>query len=216
MPAARTRPARLDAVELRRAERHLAAADPVLARLIEAVGPCRLHPHRGVGPFGYLVRAILSQQISGAAARAVAERLRSRFGWPLRPEHLLGASDEELRACGLSRQKAGYLRDLASRACNGLPLERLSRLTDERVIETLTVVKGIGRWTAEMYLMFRLGRPDVLPLDDLGIRSAMRRAYRMRALPDKDRMRRTATPWRPYRTVACWYLWRSLELKPPE
>jgi len=205
----------LDAATLRRAQRHLAAADPVLARIIELVGPCRLKPQRGLSPFTYLVAAVVGQQISGAAARAIRERLRARFGHPLRPEQIASAADEELRACGLSRQKAGYLRDLARHAAAGLPLARLGRRSDERVIETLTVVKGIGRWTAEMYLMFRLGRPDVLPLDDLGIQTAMRRAYRMRGKPKKPRMVRMARPWRPYRSVACWYLWRSLEVRPP-
>jgi 3-methyladenine DNA glycosylase/8-oxoguanine DNA glycosylase len=186
-----------------------------MARLVAAVGPHPMRVHRGGSAFAYLARAILAQQISVAAARSIANRLRARFGWPLRPEHVLGATEAELRSLGLSRQKAAYLRDLATRTRDGLPLGRLSRLSDERVIESLTAVKGIGRWTAEMYLMFRLGRPDVLPVDDLGIRSAMRRAYRMRVRPKKERMHRVAEPWRPYRTVACFYLWRSLELPPP-
>ena len=202
---------RLDDAALRRARRHLAAADPVLARLLREVGPAPMRAHRGGTAFAYLTRAILAQQISVAAARSIANRIKGRFGWPLRPEHLLQSSDAELRTLGLSRQKVGYLRDLAAHTRDGLRLDRLSRLSDERVIETLTVVKGIGRWTAEMYLMFRLGRGDVLPVDDLGIRSAMRRAYAMRGLPKKDRMRRIAEPWRPYRSVACFYLWKSLD-----
>ena len=182
-----------------------------MARVLGAVGSLPLPLHRGGSSFAYLSRAILAQQISGAAARSIARRITNRFGWPWRPEQMLQASDAELRAFGLSRQKAGYLRDLAAHTRDGLPLGRLSRLSDERVIEELTVVKGIGRWTAEMYLMFRLGRGDVLPVDDLGIRSAMRRAYGMRALPKKERMRRIAEAWRPYRSVACFYLWRSLD-----
>jgi 3-methyladenine DNA glycosylase/8-oxoguanine DNA glycosylase len=201
--------------DLRSARRHLASADPVMARLVRAVGRKPMGLHRGGSAFAYLARAILAQQISVAAARSIAGRLSARFGWPWRPDDLLGATDEELRGFGLSRQKAAYLRDLARRTRDGLPLARLSRHSDERVIEELTVVKGIGRWTAEMYLMFRLGRPDVLPVDDLGIRAAMRRAYRMRAAPKKERMRRIAEAWRPWRTVASWYLWRSLELPPP-
>ena len=201
----------LDETALRRARRHLAAADPVMARVLGTVGSLPLPVHRGGSAFAYLSRAILAQQISGAAARSIAKRITDRFGWPWRPEQMLQASDAELRALGLSRQKAGYLRDLASHTRDGLPLDRLSRLSDERVIEELTVVKGIGRWTAEMYLMFRLGRGDVLPVDDLGIRSAMRRAYGMRGLPKKERMRRIAEPWRPYRSVACFYLWKSLD-----
>ena len=206
---------RLDRAALRRATRHLAHVDPVFARLVSELGPCRLELNRGGSAFAYLARAILAQQISVAAARSIAGRLRDRFGAPLLPEHILGASEVELRGLGLSRQKASYLRDLAERTGDGLPLGRLSRLSDERVIETLTVVHGIGRWTAEMYLMFRLGRPDVLPVGDLGIRAAMKRAYRMRTMPKPERMRRMAEPWRPYRTVACWHLWRSLKAAPP-
>jgi DNA-3-methyladenine glycosylase II len=202
---------RLDRAALRRARRHLASADPVLARLVADLGPCRLQLHRGGSAFAYLARAILAQQISVAAARSIAGRLRDRFGAPLRPEHILGASETELRSLGLSRQKSAYLRDLAEKTRNGLPFGRLSRMPDEKVVETLTVVKGIGRWTAEVYLMFRLGRPDVLPVGDLGIQAAMKRAYRMRSMPKPERMRRIARPWRPYRTVASWYLWRSLD-----
>jgi DNA-3-methyladenine glycosylase II len=203
---------RLDNAALGRARRHLGGCDDVvMARLSKQIGPIPMSPHRGGSAFAYLSRAILAQQISTAAARSIGKRMSDRFGWPWRPEHILAASDEELRALGLSRQKASYLRDLAARTRDGLPLDRLSRLSDERVIEKLTVVKGIGRWTAEMYLMFRLGRGDVLPVDDLGIRSAMRRAYGMRGLPKKDRMRRIAEAWRPYRSIACFYLWRSLD-----
>ena len=202
---------RIDEAGLRRARRHLAAADPVMARMLGAAGSLPLPVHRGGSAFAYLSRAILAQQISVAAARSIAKRITDRFGWPWRPEQMLQASDAELRALGLSRQKASYLRDLAAHTRDGLPLGRLSRLSDERVIEALTVVKGIGRWTAEMYLMFRLGRGDVLPVDDLGIRSAMRRAYGMRGLPKKERMRRIAEAWRPYRSVACFYLWKSLD-----
>jgi len=203
---------RLGAKGIHRARRHLeGCADPVMARLTRQIGPVPMDPRRGGSAFAYLSRAILAQQISTAAARSIAQRMTDRFGWPWRPEHVLAASDDELRGLGLSRQKASYLRDLAAHAQDGLPLDRLSRMSDERVIETLTVVKGIGRWTAEMYLMFRLGRGDVLPVDDLGIRSAMRRAYGMRALPKQERMRRIAEAWRPYRSIACFYLWRSLD-----
>jgi 3-methyladenine DNA glycosylase/8-oxoguanine DNA glycosylase len=122
-----------------------------------------------------------------------------------------GATDAQLRAAGLSRQKIAYLRDLTRLTQGGLPLRSLGRSTDDAVIEALTEVKGIGRWTAEMLLIFRLGRLDVLPVDDYGIRKAMQRAYRMRSLPKPERMRRLAERWRPYRTVACWYLWRSID-----
>jgi DNA-3-methyladenine glycosylase II len=206
-----SRPAVLDAAALRRARRQLAAADSVMARLVKQLGPEPMAFRRGGSSFFYLARAILGQQISVAAARSIASRLTARFGWPWRPEHIVGASGEELRALGLSRQKAAYLRDLAERTRDGLLLGRLGRRSDERVIESLTAVKGIGRWTAEMYLMFRLGRADVLPLDDVGLRTAVRRAYGLRGAPSRARVARIAEAWRPYRTLACFYLWRSLE-----
>lgn len=205
---------RLDSAELRRATRHLSAADPVMAVLIREVGPCRLEVRRGGSSFAYLARAILGQQISVAAARSIAGRMRERFGAPLRPEDILLATDGELRGLGLSRQKVAYLRDLAARTGDALPLGRLSRMPDEKVIEVLTVVKGVGVWTAQMYLMFRLGRPDVLPVGDLGIQTAMKRFYPMRGHPKPGRMQRIAAPWRPWRTVACWYLWQSLDATP--
>jgi DNA-3-methyladenine glycosylase II len=205
---------RLSPAQLRKAAAHIARADPVMAGIVKSVGPCRLRFHRGGSSYWYLTRAILRQQISGYAANAIERRIRERFPGVLQPQHVLAASDVELRALGLSRQKAGYLRDLAARARDGLRLHRLGRLADERLVETLTVVKGIGRWTVEMLLIFRLGRPDVLPVGDYGIQKAMQRAYRMRALPKPERMRKLAEPWRPYRSIACWYLWRSLETNP--
>jgi DNA-3-methyladenine glycosylase II len=211
-----TRPAVLDAAAVRRARRRLAAADPVMARLVVALGPAPMaFRRRGGSAFFYLARAILGQQISVAAARSIANRLTDRFGWPWRPEHVLAASEADLRTLGLSRQKAAYLRDLAGRTRDGLALGRLGRLSDDRVIEVLTAVKGVGRWTAEMFLMFRLGRADVLPLDDLGLRGAVRRAYGLRTTPSRDRVVRIAEAWRPYRTLACFYLWRSVE-RPPK
>jgi 3-methyladenine DNA glycosylase/8-oxoguanine DNA glycosylase len=195
---------------LRRAAAHL-RRDRVLAPIIRGVGPCRLRVDRRTAPFAALVESILYQQITGKAAATIHDRLRALCGRPApRPEDILRATDAELRAVGLSRQKVGYLRDLSGRVRDGLPLHRLSRLPDEAVIEALTEVKGIGRWTAEMFLIFRLGRLDVLPVDDYGVRKAMQRAYRKRALPKADWMRKTAEPWRPYRTVASWYLWRSV------
>jgi 3-methyladenine DNA glycosylase/8-oxoguanine DNA glycosylase len=201
----------LDRATLRRAERHLRAADPVLARLVEAIGPAPLKVDRSPA-FAALVESIVYQQISGKAAAAIHARLCAAVGRRTpRPEDILAASDGALRAAGLSRVKVAYLRDLAARATDGLPLRGLSRLEDERVVEALVQVKGIGRWTAEMFLMFRLLRPDVLPVGDYGIRKAMQRAYRLRKLPRPEVMHRIAAPWRPYRTVACWYLWRSLD-----
>jgi len=197
---------------LRRGVRHLRRADPVLARLVDQVGPCRYEVRREVGPFAYLTAAIVHQQLAGAAAATIHRRLCALAGRKHpRPEDIARLSDAELRGVGLSRQKIGYLRDLVARVEAGLPLGRLARLSDEAAIDALTSVKGIGRWTSEMFLMFRLGRLDVLPVDDLGIRKAMQRAFRKRALPRPDWMRKTAEPWRPYRSVACWYLWRSLD-----
>ena len=189
---------------------HLSDRDPVLRPVIDAVGECTLRPRRD--RFEMLAGSILSQQISTAAARTIRNRLVERAGGRLAAEALLALSDEELRACGVSAQKAVYLRDLSSRVASGsLPMNRLGRLPDEEVIERLTVVKGVGRWTGQMFLMFALGRPDVLPHDDLGIRNAIRRLYGFSAMPTRAEMDRVAEPWRPYATVACWYLWRSLE-----
>jgi DNA-3-methyladenine glycosylase II len=200
--------------DLRRATAHLRRADPVLASIIASVGPCAFEIRRGPH-FALLARAIVYQQISGKAAASIHERLLSALGRPLRPPSILAASDAVLRGAGLSRQKVVYLRDLATQVQNGIDLKRLGRLGDEEVVATLTAIKGIGRWTAEMFLMFRLGRLDVLPVHDLGIRSAVRRAYRLRKPPNPERLRRLAEPWRPYRTIACWYLWRSLEVRTP-
>ncbi len=198
-------------LELRRAKAHLLGSDATMAEIVKRVGPCRVTIHRNGTTFAYLVNAILRQQISGYAAAAIERKIAARFGPALTPALVLAASDDELRSVGLSRQKVGYLRDLAQKATEGLPLERVGRFTDERIIATLTTVKGIGRWTCEMLLMFRLGRPDVISCGDYGIRKAMQTAYRMRALPKPKRMQKIAEAWRPHRTAACWYLWRSLE-----
>jgi 3-methyladenine DNA glycosylase/8-oxoguanine DNA glycosylase len=197
---------------LLRARAHLARADPVLAALVASIGPCGLVVERRGSAFAKLVQSILYQQLAGRAAATIHGRLRKLVGrrHP-RPADIVAVSDRELRGCGLSRQKIAYLRDLSARAADGLALRGLGRLDDEAVIERLCQVKGVGRWTAEMFLIFRLGRLDVLPVDDYGVRSALRRAYGLRALPTPDWMRRRAEAWRPYRTVACWYLWRSLD-----
>jgi DNA-3-methyladenine glycosylase II len=204
--------ATLDPAGLRTAVRHIGRRDPVLARIVREVGPCGWRVSRGTPPFAALVESILYQQITGRAAATIHGRLCALVGRPRpRPEDIHAATDEALRACGLSRQKVRYLRDLVAHVQDGLPLARLSRLPDDGVVEALTSVKGIGRWTAEMYLIFRLGRADVLPVTDYGIRKAMQMAYGWRSLPKPDRMRRAAEPWRPYRSVACWYLWRTLD-----
>jgi DNA-3-methyladenine glycosylase II len=199
---------------------HLRRSDPVLAEVIATVG--RLPDARDGRPdredhYGALVRAIASQQLSVKAARAIYGRLTDRFGGrPPTPEEILADEPEELRAAaGLSRAKVGYLRSLAEHALSGeLELERLDELDDDTVIGELTAVKGLGVWTAHMFLMFHLERPDVLPVGDLGIRRAIERAYALDDLPDAAAMERIATPWRPHRTLACRYLWRSLANEP--
>lgn len=197
---------------LRAAVKHLKGADPVLARLIDAVGPCRLVVDRRGGPFASLAEAIIFQQITGKAAQTIHGRLRALIGRQHpRPADIAALSDAQLRGAGLSRQKISYLRDLSARSLAGLPLTRLHRLEDERVIEALTCVKGIGRWTVQMYLMFRLGRLDVMPVDDYGVRKSMQKIYRFRALPKPDRMLKVSRSWRPYRSIASWYLWRALD-----
>ncbi len=199
---------------LRRARAHLRRVDPALARVVDSVGPCRMEVERGGTAFASLAEAMLYQQITGKAAATIHRRLCALFGRShLRGEDILAASAADLRAAGLSRQKIRYLRDLSEKALDreALPLHRLGRMADEDAIRILVTVKGIGRWTAEIFLMFRLGRLDVLPVDDYGIQKAIQRAYRMRALPRPDRMRRLAERWRPYRTVACWYLWKSID-----
>jgi len=204
----------LDPETLRKATSSLRRSDPVLAAIIRDVGPCRLRADARGGAFAALVESIVYQQITGKAAASIYGRVRRlvRRRHP-RPQDILGATADALRQAGLSRQKVAYLRDLSERVRDGLKLRAMGRREDEAIIEALTEVKGIGRWTVEMFLIFRLGRLDVLPVHDYGIRKAMQRAYRFRKLPSPDRMRRLAEPWRPYRTVACWYLWRSLESK---
>jgi DNA-3-methyladenine glycosylase II len=193
---------------------HLRLSDRVMRRLIDAVGPCTLCPERKQR-FSVLVRAIISQQVSTAAARTIRGRLEAILpNGGLKPENLGGLNESELRSVGLSRQKASYLLDLTQKTLDGtVRLDRLGRLSDEAVIEMLTKVKGIGRWTAEMFLIFSLGRLDVLPVDDLGVRSAIKDLYDLRDLPNAKTCVEIATPWRPYASIASWYCWRSLDLK---
>ncbi len=200
----------------RKAINHLRRADPRLATVIDAVGACRFAPTGDGTHFDALVRSIIYQQLSGSAAGTIHRRVIDGFGGRApEPVALLEAREERLRQWGLSRQKISYLRDLATASRDGrLPVEELHLLDDDDVIGALTSVKGIGRWTAHMFLMFRLGRPDVLPELDLGVRKAMVRIYRLRKLPAPDRVQRIGAPWAPYRTIASWYLWRSLELPP--
>lgn len=181
-----------------------------MADVIEAVGPCGMTMRRG--RYSALVRAIIGQQVSTAAARAINERVRLAAGGYVTAERLSGMADADLRACGLSRQKISYVRDLTDRVDSGsLRLERMSGLDDQAVVAALCEVKGVGAWTAEMFLMFVLGRPDVLPIGDLGIRQGFQRVYGLRKEPSAQRMRSLAQPWQPYRSVGSWYLWRALE-----
>jgi DNA-3-methyladenine glycosylase II len=204
----------------RRAVAHLSASDPVLAGLIADVG--RLPDMREGRPdpgdhYGALVRAIVGQQLSVLAARAIYGRLLARFdGRPPTPQEILADDPDELRAAaGLSHAKVGFLRSLAEHVLSGeLELERLEDLDDEDVIAELVAVKGIGTWSGHMFLMFQLDRPDVLAVGDLGIRRAIERAYGLDGLPTPAQIEAIAEPWRPYRTLACRYLWRSLRNEP--
>jgi DNA-3-methyladenine glycosylase II len=192
---------------------HLRASDPVMRKLIRAVGPFTLRPTRN--RFSILARSIISQQISTAAARTIRGRLEGILdNGGLTAEAIATLKESDLRSVGLSRQKASYLLDLAQKTRDGtVRLDRIGRLSDEAVIEMVTQVKGIGRWTAEMFLIFSLGRLDVLPVDDLGVRSAIKNLYGLRELPDKNTCMEIAAPWRPYASIASWYCWRSLDLK---
>ncbi|MEP7086612.1 MAG: DNA-3-methyladenine glycosylase [Gemmatimonadota bacterium] len=198
----------------RAAVRHLEKADPVLASIIERVGPNRFGGRAAGSHLDALVRSIVSQQLSTSAAATIHARLLTLVGAanPL-PADWLSLNDPDMRAAGLSRQKIAYIRDLARHVKDGeLPMDELHLMSDDEVIEALTAVKGIGVWTAQMFLMFRLGRPDILPVLDLGIRNAFRRAYKLRKDPTPKRMQGIAKSWSPYRSVASWYLWQSLEL----
>ena len=201
----------------RRAQQHLAARDPVLRTLIADYGACALARSQREDPFTALVEAIVWQQLSSKAAATIYKRLLALLpdGGPPTPGAILAVADAELRAAGLSRAKMAYIRDLSARVRDGdVHLDAFGTLADDPVVVELTRVKGIGRWTAEMFLMFRLHRPDVLPVDDVGIANAIRRVYGLRKVPSAARMQKIAEPWRPYRSVACWYLWRSLDAVP--
>jgi DNA-3-methyladenine glycosylase II len=203
---------KLTPAHIQTARRHLRAADPVMKAVIDAVGPYTLRFERD--RFAMLVRSIVSQQISTSAARAIRKRLQELAGPAgLTAQNLAQFGVEELRSVGLSPQKASYVADLASQVNDGtVDLRRIGRLSDDDVVETLTQVKGIGRWTAQMFLIFSLGRPDVFPHDDLGVRTAIRDRYGLDALPDKTASHAIAALWRPYASVASWYCWRSLDL----
>jgi DNA-3-methyladenine glycosylase II len=197
----------------------LRAADPVMARLIEEHGALvkrDLKRERPGDAYGALLRSIVGQQLSTKAASTIYGRMLELFGGHApTPKQLLKADPDKIRAAGLSRPKIAYLRDLAQHVEEGsLELERLPELPDEEVSAQLTAIKGLGQWTADMFLMFHLGRPDVLPVGDQGIRRAVKVEYRLRKFPDPKRLEKIARPWRPYRTLACLYLWSSLDNTP--
>ena len=198
---------------------HLRKADPALARIVDAIGPLTLEPRDGA--FRSLARAIFFQQLAGPAARAIMNRTLTALGTDegrfFTPQQLQAANDGELRAAGLSRQKLAYLRDLSEKFAGGqLGEGEFAAEEDEEVIRKVTLVKGIGRWTAEMFLIFSLGRPDVLPVDDLGVRRGFQQTYGLGELPKPEDMQRIAEPWRPYRSGGTWYMWRSLGVALPE
>jgi DNA-3-methyladenine glycosylase II len=197
----------------------LRAADPVMARLVDEharVVRRDLRRERPGDAYGALLRSIVGQQLSTKAARTIYGRMTDLFdGHAPTPRQLLAVDPERVRAAGLSYSKIAYLRDLAARVEDGaLQLERLPELPDEEVSAQLTAIKGVGQWTADMFMMFHLGRPDILPVGDLGIRRAVQLEYRMRKPPDPKRLEKIAKPWRPHRTLACLFLWSSLDNTP--
>jgi DNA-3-methyladenine glycosylase II len=200
--------------DLVKAQRHLARRDPVVGRVIKLVGPCTLRPNRD--RFGALLRSIIAQQISTKAAASIHARLTVALGeGRATAAALLALTPEQLRAAGLSAGKARAVRDLAQKVQDGtVRLGGLHRLADEEVIAHLLPVYGIGRWTGEMFLIFSLGRLDVLPVHDLGLRAGIRRYYELAELPSPADLTRLAEPWRPYRSIATWYFWRSFGFVP--
>jgi DNA-3-methyladenine glycosylase II len=207
------------------ARRQLAAADPTMAALIERIGEIDLETRlrrrseeRPADAYGALLRAIVGQQLSTKAARTIYRRVRDLFGGATpSPEQLLEASEEELRGCGLSGRKVSYVRDLAAHVLSGeLELDRLGDLSDEEVVEEIVAVRGLGQWTAEMFLLFHLERPDVLSGGDLGIRKAVQAEYGLEEMPAPGRVLEIGEPWRPHRSLASLYLWESLASVPVE
>jgi DNA-3-methyladenine glycosylase II len=211
---------------MRKAVTHLKKSDPVMRSIIERLGPCRMQ--FGQPEFHSLAEAIVYQQLNGRAAETIFKRFAALAGEPLTPEGILKLSDEQMRGAGLSKQKSAYLKDLAAKTAGGLVnFVRLPDLPDAEVVEHLTQVKGIGVWTAQMFLMFTLKRENVLPTGDFGVRMAMYKHYldqprtkaakksrkRKIKLPNPEQMEKIAKRWEPYRSVACWYLWKSLDTK---
>ena len=196
--------------------RHLCRVDPVMAQLIERAGPYAPRPERGVGAYEALVQAVAHQQLTARAANTILGRFVALYGNGRIPEPtlLVATPDGKLRGAGFSRAKVAALKDIAARALDGtIPTRRaIARMKDAAIIERLVEVRGVGRWTVEMFLMFTLARPDVLPLDDYGIRNGFRIAYRKRSLPKQKALLKFGERWAPYRTTASWYLWRAVDL----
>ena len=206
--ASRTQLVRL----MRKAVNHLKKSDPVLRAIIERVGPCRME--FGEPTFHSVAESIIYQQLNGKAAVTIFKRFTDAAGLPVTPDGILKLSDAQLRAVGLSKQKSSYVRDLAEKTKAGLlDFSRLHDQTDDEVIQHLTQVKGVGVWTAHMFLMFTLRRENILPTGDYGVQAAMKKHYRKRKLPKPKDMEKIARVWSPYRSIACWYLWRSLDIK---
>jgi 3-methyladenine DNA glycosylase/8-oxoguanine DNA glycosylase len=197
---------------MRKAIDHLKKCDPILCAIIERVGAYRVE--YGPPEFHSLAEAIVYQQLHGKAAVTIFNRFTALAGNPLTPQGILKLTDEQLRSVGLSKQKSTYVKDLATKTASGLlDFSKVHEMSDEEVIGHLTQVKGIGVWTAQMFLMFSLKRPDVLPTGDYGVQAAMKKHYRKRKMPKPKDMEKIARAWAPYRSVACWYLWRSLDMK---
>jgi len=189
---------------------HLRQLDPKWEKIIESVGPCRLQPRPD--RFGTLVRAIIGQQISSRAASSIDKRVRDLAGEPHEPDRLILVGEQGLRNSGLSGVKARYVLNLAQAVRDGhLPLQEVHEWEDEAIIQALTTIKGVGPWTAEMFLIFALGRQDVLSVGDLGIRVGLQKFYGLEQLPKPPECRKLAEPWRPYRTIAMWYLWEQID-----
>ena len=217
MPSAKSKPAARKRLKFQpaRAYQHLREADPVIARLIDQIGPYTPRPDGG-DPYERMVRTILYQQLAGPAASAIQRKWFSFYGDETAtptPQQILATSDEEFRSCGVSRQKLGYLRDLAAHVSDGsLPLDQLDQMPDHEVIAALTQVKGFGEWSAHMLLMFHLGRPDILPVGDLGVRNGMKVAYGLEESPTPKQAKEIGAKWSPYATVASWYMWQILDV----
>jgi DNA-3-methyladenine glycosylase II len=199
------------------ASAELADRDPVMAGLYRAHGPCRLRNTNPEGPFAALCRAIVFQQLAGRAADPIHGRFRALIPGPLTPEAVLALPDEALRGAGLSRNKMLSIQDLATKVLDGsVRLDRISGVDDEELIDRLTTVRGIGRWTAEMLLMFELRRIDVWPIDDLGVRAGYGRAYGLAEPPKPKALLELGEAFRPYRSVAAWYLWQAVDVRTPQ